>query len=158
MIDQIGVQALVRKNQLHLIDERSHRLHILLHIGHREISQLEECFEILWCRMTCDILTILSHIRSDASLLTCQGLIKLRLQEITQTTIHQNGFDNLQVNFILYTKERHTTLSLALQQYLIILEVCLLQDHLGTIRERHLLIAECRILCLLDNLSLSWEL
>ena len=70
------VQALILEDQLHLVNERSHRLLVFLDIGLGKVEQLEECLQILRYRASDDILTILLHTKSDTGLLACESLVE----------------------------------------------------------------------------------
>ena len=73
---QLVIQILCLQHQLHLIHKRCHRFLVLVHAGHRQIEQLEQCLQILWGRLSGDILTILSHSDSHRCHLTGEGLVK----------------------------------------------------------------------------------
>ena len=64
----------------------------------------------------------------------------------------------MEIHDIFLAEERHATLSLTLKQHLVILEIGLLQDYLGTIRECQFLVAKRIVLCLFDNLTLGGQL
>ncbi len=64
----------------------------------------------------------------------------------------------MEIHHISLAEERIATLGLCLHHYLIVLEVCLLQDHLCAVRESQFLVAEGLILSFLRNLSLGRHL
>ena len=104
--------------------------------------------------MSRHILVVFIERQVSITLLASQSLLQLIAGEITQSTDTNHLVENLQVGKVGgVCKLRLTTISNSLHLYLIVLEVCLFQNHFRTVREFQFLIIEGLVLCLRKNLT-----
>ena len=118
-----------------------------------EVDELHRCLDVLRHRVTRDVVVVVAQVERNAHLLAVESFLHVVVRECAQSACFHHGAEVFQVDEVLWSVESLTALSHCLEHDFVVLEVGLLQHHLGAVAQFQFLVSELCVLLLLYNLA-----